>query len=115
MQGVSQPDAVRETWGFLSEMGHANLRPYLNFMCSLDELGEIVHPVVPARHEAADALVMSFAAWDLARAAAAVCAAHPHLDDGPTVKRRSAWARFTPDASPRGHSATPRQSIMPCP
>ena len=67
-------------------MEHANLRPYLNFMCAYDERGEIVHPVAPARHQAADALVLSSAAWDLARTAAAVCKAHPHIDDAPTLE-----------------------------
>ncbi|MCP9491536.1 MAG: hypothetical protein MSC31_16925 [Solirubrobacteraceae bacterium MAG38_C4-C5] len=86
MQGVTEPEAVRVKWSFLSQMEHANLRPYLNFMCSRDERGEIVHPVAPARHAAADALVLSSAALDLARTAAAVCKAHPHLDDGPTLE-----------------------------
>ena len=86
MQGVREPDAVRDKWSFLSQMEHANLRPYLNFMCSRDKRGEIVHPVAPARHEAADALVLSSAAWDLARTAAAVCKAHPHLDDRQTLE-----------------------------
>lgn len=86
MQGVADSDAVRDKWGFLSQMEHANLGPYLNLMCSHDERGEIVHPVAPARHEAADALVLSSAAWDLARTAAAVCKAHSHLDDQPTLE-----------------------------
>ncbi len=85
MQGVTDPAPVRDKWGFLSQMDHANLRPYLNFMCSHDERGEIVHPVAPARHEAVDALVLSSAAWDLGRTAGAVCKAHPHLEDGPTL------------------------------
>lgn len=86
MQGVADPDGVRDKWGVLSQMEHANLSPYLNFMCALDERGEIAHPVAPARHEAVDALVLSSAAWDLARTAAAVCKAHPRLDDGPTLE-----------------------------
>jgi len=85
MRGVTDSAGVRDKWGFLSQMEHANLRPYLNFMCSLDPRGEVVHPVAPARHEAADALVLSSAACDLARMGAAVCKAHPHLDDGPTL------------------------------
>jgi hypothetical protein len=83
LQGVMKPDAVRDKWGFLSQMEHANLVPYLNFMCSRDERGEMVHPVAPVRHAAADTLVLSSAAWDVARTAAAVCKAHPHLDSGP--------------------------------
>ncbi len=59
VQGVTEPSAARVKWGFLSQMEHASLRPYLNLMCSHDERGEIVHPVAPARHEAADALVYS--------------------------------------------------------
>lgn len=55
-------------------------------MCSRDERGEIVHPVAPARHEAADTLVLSSAAWDVVRTAAAVCKAHPHLDSGPALR-----------------------------
>lgn len=86
LQGVRDPSAVRDKWGFLSQMAHANLRPYLNLMCARDERGEFVHPVAPARHEAADALVLSSAAWDLVRTAAAVCKAHFHLDDGPTLE-----------------------------
>lgn len=86
LHGVRDPGAVRDKWGFLSQMAHANLRPYLNFMCARDEGGEVVHPVAPARHEAADALVLTSAAWDLARTAAAICTAHPHLDDGPTLE-----------------------------
>jgi hypothetical protein len=86
VQRVTAPDAARDKWGFLSQMEHANLRPYLNFMCAHDERGEIVHPVAPARHEAADALVLSSAAWDLGRTAGAVCKAHPQLDEGPTLQ-----------------------------
>lgn len=86
MRGVTAPAAIRAKWGFLSQMEHANLRPYLNFMCAQDERGEVVHPVAPARHEAADALVLSSASWDLARTAAAVCKAYPMVDDGPTLR-----------------------------
>jgi hypothetical protein len=85
MHGVTEPNAVRDKWGFLSQMGHANLRPYLNFMCALDEQGEVFHPVEPARHEAVDAIVLSSTAWDLVRTAGAVCKAHPHVDNGPTL------------------------------
>lgn len=86
VRGVADSTATRDKWGFLSQMEHANLRPYLNLMCSTDERGDIVHPVAPARHEAADALVLSSAAWDLVRAAAAVCKAHSHVDEGPTLQ-----------------------------
>jgi hypothetical protein len=67
-------------------MEHANLRPYLNFMCARDNRGEIVHPVAPGRHAAADALVVSSAAWDLTRIAGAVCMAHPQLYEGQTLQ-----------------------------
>jgi hypothetical protein len=60
--------------------------PYLNLMCAHDEQGEIVHPVAPKRHEATDIQALSTAAWDLGRTAAAVCGAHPHLDDEPTLE-----------------------------
>jgi hypothetical protein len=101
MQGVAEPDAVRDKWGFLSQMEHANLRPYLNLMCSHDERGEIMYPVAPARHEAADALVLSSTAWDLARTAAAVCKAHPQLDDGPTLALAEELRRRQADTDAR--------------
>lgn len=85
MHGVEEPSAVRDKWGFLSQMEHADFKPYINFMCSRDQQGMIVHPVAPARHAAVDAIIVSSAAWDLARTAAAVCRVHPDLDDGPTL------------------------------
>lgn len=101
MRGVTAPEGIRDKWGFLSQMEHANLRPYLNFMCAQDERGEVVHPVVPARHEAADALVLSSAAWDLARTAAAVCKTHPTLDDGPTLRLAEELVRRLPVSEAR--------------
>lgn len=86
MQGIADVDSIREKWNVLSQMEHANLAPYLNLMCSKNEHGEFDHPVAPARHEVADAQALSSAAWDLARTAAAVCKAHPHLDDASTLK-----------------------------
>lgn len=86
MQGVTDADSIRKKWSFLSRLEHANLTPYLNVMCSKNERGEIVHPVAPARHEAADAIALSSAAWDLARTAAAVCKTHAHLDATPTLE-----------------------------
>ena len=86
VRGVTDPGSVRDKWGFLSQLEHANLTPYLSFTCSYDQRGEIFHPVAPARHEAADALILSSAAWDLARIAAAVCKAHLHIDDRPILE-----------------------------
>ncbi len=85
VKGVADLEPVREKWGFLSQMEHATAVPYLNFVCPLPEHGEIVHLVGPGHHEAVDGLMLSSAAWDLARTAAAVCLAH-QLDDGPTLK-----------------------------
>lgn len=86
MQGVTDPESIRFKWGWLSDMEHANAGPYLSLMCAHNERGEEVHPVAPARHEAADTQALSSAAWDLGRTAAAVCRAHPQLDDGPTLE-----------------------------
>jgi hypothetical protein len=86
MRGVADPTSIREKWSWLSQMEHANMLPYLNLMCAHDEQGEIVHPVAPKRHEATDIQALSTAAWDLGRTAAAVCGAHPHLDDEPTLE-----------------------------
>ncbi len=76
VRGTADPNATREKYGFLSSMGHADLVPYLNFMSATDERGEIVHPVQPARHPAADAICLASAACDLVRTALAVCQAH---------------------------------------
>ena len=119
VRGVTDPNSVRDKWDFLSQMEHANLKPYLNFMCSYDERGEIVHPVAPARHEAVDALVLSSAAWDLVRTAAAVCKAHPHVDDGPTLelaqqlqsRREASDARMDAWASARQREMRPDTDV----
>ncbi len=84
VRGTADPRSIREKWDFLSGMEHATLSPYLNLMCSQDERGEIVHPVQPARHQAADAIALSSAAWDLVRTAVAVCQAHG-LDTAQTL------------------------------
>lgn len=85
VRGVSDPASIREKWLWLSNMEHATAGPYLSLMCAHDEHGEVVHPVAPARHAAADTQALSSAAWDLGRTAAAICKAHPHVDDGPTL------------------------------
>ena len=86
MRGVSDPASIREKWGLLSDMEHATAGPYVSLMCALDEDGEVVHPVAPSRHEAADTQALTSAAWDLARTAAAICRAHPHVDEGPILE-----------------------------
>ena len=113
MQGVTDPDSIREKWNFLSQMEHANLAPYLNLMCSKNEHGEFDHPVAPARHEAADAQALFSAAWDLARTAAVVCKAHPHLDDASTLKLAQELQSYQTESNARIDAwASARQKEM---
>lgn len=93
--------------------GACDLTPYLNLMCSKNEHGEFDHPVAPARHEAADAQALFSAAWDLARTAAVVCKAHPHLDDASTLKLAQELQSYQTESNARIDAwASARQKEM---
>lgn len=98
-------------------MGHATLSPYLTLMGSQDERGEVAHAVQPARHQAADAIALSSAAWDLARTTVAVCQAQGLADRAPTLAlsqelHDSQAASDAPD-TPRATGAAGRKPVTP--
>jgi hypothetical protein len=103
VRGVEDPEAIRAKWKMLSELDHANLKPFLNFACWQSGTGSIVFPVMGKRHAALDVEAPASAAWDVMRVAAAISMVYPDIDPADLLKRAARMRAGHEEAQARSH------------